>query len=59
MSCFKDVPSVTNDEISLIIKCMLLPRIFSIDLIILLNIPRAPRSKGSHRPTNISDSFPT
>ena len=38
---------------------MLLPRRFSIDLIIVLNIPRAPRSKDSPKPNNISDSFPT
>ena len=38
---------------------MLLPRRFSIDIIIVLNIPRAPRSKGSPTPKNISDSFQT
>ena len=60
MSCIYDVSYVTNNETSFIIKFFtLLPRRFSIDLIIVLNIPRAPRSKGSPTFTNISDSFPT
>ena len=59
MSVFTDVPPVTNDELSFIIKLItLLSRRFSIDLMIVLNIPRAPRSKGSPRHKNISDSFP-
>ena len=35
------------------------PLIYDLLLMIVLNIPRAPRSKDSPRHKNISDSFPT